>query len=204
MLITKLEEIEKGKIKVFIDEEYQFLLFQKEVKEYHLKENDLISETLVNDIIENVIKRRAKQKALALLKVMDRTEQELIYKLKQAHFTDTIIEAAIYYVKTYHYIDDSRYAANYIRAKMNSKSKRQLQTELIKKGIEKEIMEKAFLDEYNDEDSAIQKAIQKKNVDIMSLSKEEKLKLSSYLYRKGFKLDLIRKYVGEYGEDNII
>lgn len=198
MIVTKLEELSKGKVKVYIDGEYHFLLYHKDIKIYKLQENELILEKVYEDIIQDTVLRRAKQKAMAILKYMDRTEQELKQKLKQAEYTDTIIESAIEYVKMFHYLDDERYAANYIRYKKSTKSKRQLQTELMQKGIRKEFIEQAFDDEYDDEDIAIQKAIAKKTLDIESLSQEEKMKLASSLYRKGFKMDVIQKYMKIY------
>lgn len=203
MIVTKLEELGKGKVKVYIDEEYHFILYQKDLRIYGIKENEIISDAVYNDIIKNTVLRRAKQKALAILKVMDRTEKELILKLKQADYTDEIISAVIEYMKSYHYIDDAKYAANYIYCKKNSKSRRQLQTDLMQKGIEKEQMEEAFLQEYDDEETAIKKAIYKKNKDIETMTKEDKLKLSAYLYRKGFSMDIIRKYVDGGNIDNI-
>lgn len=202
MIITKLEEAAKGKINIYIDEEYQFFLYWKEVKLYHLKENDIISDETFNDIMTNTVLKRAKQKALNILKVMDRTEQELINKLKQAQYTDSIIPIAVQYVKDYHYIDDSRYAANFIKNKMNNKSRRQIEFELIQKGITKDIIVEAFSQEYNDEDKAIKNAILKKNADISTMSREEKIKLSAFLYRKGFKMDKIKRYVNDCNLDD--
>ena len=126
---------------------------------------------------------------------MDRTEQELILKLKQADYTDNIISDVITYIKKYHYIDDLRYAINYIRSKKDTKSKRQIYGELIQKGVTKENIEQAFCEEYEDEDTALQKAIKKKTNDINNLPEEEKVKLISSLYRKGFQLDSIKKYI---------
>ncbi|GAA4653376.1 hypothetical protein GCM10023142_05140 [Anaerocolumna aminovalerica] len=198
MIVTKLEELEKAKVKVYIDGEFHFLLYRKDIKIYKLQENEQISDKVYEEIIENTVLRRAKQKAMAILKYMDRSEQELRQKLKQADYTETIIEAAIEYVKKFHYLDDERYAMNYIRFKKNTKSKRQLQTELSQKGIRKEYIDLAFQEEYDDEELAIQKAVSKKTSDVDSLSQEEKMKLASSLYRKGFKMDLIQKYTKIY------
>ncbi|WP_313132167.1 regulatory protein RecX [Anaerocolumna sp.] len=198
MIVTKLEGLTKGKVKVYIDGEYHFLLYLEDIRVYKLQEDEPISEKVYTEIIENTVLRRAKQKAMAILKYMDRTEQELRQKLKQADYTETIIESAIDYVKKFHYLDDERYAMNYIRFKKNTKSKRQLQTELSQKGIRKEYIELAFEEEYDDEELAIQKAVAKKTTDIDSLSQEEKMKLASSLYRKGFKMDLIQKYTKIY------
>ncbi len=198
MIVTKLEELTKGKVKVYIDGEYHFLLYRKDINTYKLQENEMIQEKVYEEIIQDTVLRRAKQKAMAILKYMDRTEQELRQKLKQAEYTESITESAIEYVKMFHYLDDKRFAANYIRYKKDTKSKRQLQTELMQKGIRKEFIEQAFEEEYDDEDLAIQKAIAKKTMDIDSLSQEEKMKLASSLYRKGFKMDKIQKYIKIY------
>jgi len=198
MIVTKLEELKKEKIKVYIDGEYHFLLYRKDVNAYKLHENEPISKDIYTDIIENIVLPRAKQKALAILKYMDRTEQELRQKLMQEQYTEDIIELAIEYVNSYHYLDDKRYACNYIRYKKDSKSKRQLQMELSQKGFCKEYIEQAFEEEYDDENIAIQKAIAKKTLDVDSLSQKEKMKLANSLYRKGFKMDLIQKYLQIY------
>lgn len=195
MIVTKLEEIDKGKVKVYIDNEFHFCLYRKDLMVYQLGEKDVISDLVYQDIYINVILRRAKQKALAILKYMDRTEQELILKLKQADYTDNIISDVITYIKKYHYIDDLRYAISYIRSKKDTKSKRQIYGELIQKGVTKENIEQAFCEEYEDEDTALQKAIKKKTHDINNLPEEEKVKLISSLYRKGFQLDSIKKYI---------
>lgn len=201
MLVTRLEELNKGKVKVYIEGEYHFLLYKKDINTYKLCENENISEEVYQDIKINTVFRRAKQKALAILKYMDRTEQELYWKLRQAEYTDEIIYATIDYVKAYHYIDDERYVRNYIEYKKSSKSKRQIEMELAQKGISKDYMEHAFADQYSGEEEAIKKAISKKTKNVENLSYEEKLKLVNFLYRKGFKMDLINKsinYVENY------
>lgn len=203
MVITKLEELGKAKVKVYIDGEYHFLLYQKDIRIHGLKENESISNAVYEDIIVNTVIRRAKQKALYILKTMDRTEQELTAKLKQAYYTEEVISKVIEFMKSYHYIDDARYATNYVYHKKNSKSKRQIQIELTQKGIDKELIEEAFSQEYEDEEAAIQKAIHKKCKDLNHMTKEEKLKLSMFLYRKGFQMDLIKKHVNERDLENI-
>lgn len=195
MLVTKLEELNKGKVKIYIEGEYHFLLYKKDVNTYKLRENKIISDEVYQDIKINTVFRRAKQKALAILKYMDRTEQELYWKLRQAEYTDEIINATIEYVKAYHYIDDERYVLNYIECKKLSKSKRQIEMELARKGISKDNISHAFIEQYVGEEEAIKKAISKKTKNSENLSYEEKLKLVNYLYRKGFKMDLINKSI---------
>lgn len=195
MIITKFEELGKGKVKVYIDEEFHFILYHKDISIHHLNENDFISDVVYNDIEVNTVLRRAKQKALAILKFMNRTEYELVNKLKQADYTDKIIDSVINYVKAYHYIDDIGYAHDYVRCKKDTKSKRQLQMELMQKGIEKDKIEQAILEEYDNETLAIKKAIEKKCKNLDNLTPEDKMKISAYLYRKGYQLDLIKQHL---------
>jgi regulatory protein len=192
MIVTKLELKEKGKVKVYIDGEYHFSLYLKDIKTYHIEEGISISKEIYQDIVKSVL-YRAKQKAMSILKYMDRTEQELKFKLKKADYSDEIIHAAIDYVKSYHYLDDERYAKNYIDYRKSSKSKRQLEMELMNKGISKRIIEQVIEEDYSGEEDAIKKVIFKKTKNNDIQSKEDKLKLANYLYNKGFSMDLIKK-----------
>lgn len=211
MRISKLEVVEKIKTKVYIDEEYHFLLYPQDMRLYKLEEGMELTDEEYKKIIKDTVLRRGKQKALTLLEHMDRTEYELILKLKISGYSQSIIDTIIAYVKSYHYIDDARYASQYIRYKKESKSKKQIQMELMQKGIASNFIEIAmdeeyFSEEYFDgkeeledgpEDIAIKKAIYKKikekNID--ELDEKERTKLMGYLYRKGFSTDLIRKHM---------
>ena len=63
--------------------------------------------------------KRAKHRALYLLERADRTEQELRSKLEKTYEPE-IVEEAIAYVRQYHYIDDKRYAVNYLGSRGKS------------------------------------------------------------------------------------
>lgn len=208
MIITDMVEINVGTSKkktayqIYIDGIYQFLLFSQDIRQYGLGVGKEIDKNLFEKIIEDTVYRRAKQKALAILKHMDRTEKELRIKLSQAYYAETIIDQTIEYLKDLNYLNDERYAANYIRTKKHIKSKLALKSLLIQKGINKNLLEEIFYKEYEGESEdndpemiAIAKAISKKYNDLSSLTWEEKQKLISSLYRKGFDLDKVHKYI---------
>lgn len=208
MVITEIEEIiigyskKKTAFKIYIDNNYEFLLYYQDIKIYKLTVGIEISSDLYDRIIEDTVFRRAKQKALAILKYMDRTEKELYTKLKDAYYTSDIITRTIEFLKDYHYLDDERYASNYINYKKTSQSKFTLKSKLMQKGINKDVLEKIIDIEYNfstdnsdPEMLAINKAILKKCKDTSNLAWEEKQKLISSLYRKGFDVDKIRKCI---------
>lgn len=194
MIITRLEDTGKNKVKVYLDDRYRFTLYDREIKKYGLMEEGNMAETLLNELYNTAIKR-AKQKAMALLKHMDRTEAELKRKLEMAGFSGDIIQEAIAYVTSYHYIDDLRYASSYVRLRKSSKSKRQIIGELQQKGISGIDIQEALSSEYDSEEEAIQREINKKFSDVKSLTREERQKIAAKLYRKGYGMDLIRHYM---------
>ena len=195
MIVTKLEKVDSKKTKVFLDEEYAFVLYPQDLRIYKLEEDMEMSEELYHQIMKETIIRRAKQKAMALLKRADRTEWELRLKLKQSEYPESAIEEAISYVMKYGYVNDERYLENYVFYKKGSKSIRVMELELQQRGLSKEqIRDQLEKEEVSDEE-AIQKAIRKKTGTKTELSYEETQKVAAYLYRKGFREEDIRKYL---------
>ena len=89
----------------------------------------------------------ATRKAMRLLEHMDRTEKGLRDKLRQSGFSPDAVDAALAYVQSYGYIDDSRYARTYIAYRMDSKSRQKIIQELIGKGVDKETAVAAWEEE---------------------------------------------------------
>ena len=138
--------------------------------------------------------KKAKHRALYLLERMDRTEQELRNKLAK-NYEPEIVEEALEYVKKYHYIDDLRYAKNYIIYKGQVKSRKQIEQELIlKKGVSREFVRQAFDEsELEDECRLIRRWMEKKKFDPETADRQGIQKMYLFLARKGFKTEDIRK-----------
>ncbi|MEG2441438.1 MAG: regulatory protein RecX, partial [Acetivibrio sp.] len=166
MTITGLEKGYRKQVRIYIDEEYVFSLYENEIKRYQLEKDLEIEEELYQQILEETIFKRGKQKAMNLLERMDYTEGELRSKLKQGGFPMEIIERVIAYIHSYHYLNDQRYVENYILYKKNSKSIRQMKMELKQKGVDPELIEEHFEEQKVSDVMAIQKAISKKTKDV--------------------------------------
>lgn len=209
MRIVKIEELDKVRRKVYLEEGQFFWLYRKDILEYDLKENSDIEEELYELILKEKVLLYAKKKVLELLERMDRTEQELKNKLLLRNFPSDIIDEAILYAKQFHYVDDLRYAIHFIQAKSSVKSKKQICYMLYQKGIAKECIEQAYqefmagdlsdcsehedeLKNLNPEIAAIHKIINRKGKPIKELTREELQKLTASLYRKGFSNESIR------------
>lgn len=195
MMVNSLERGRGQKVYVHLEDGSRFLLYTGDIRRYHLKEGEDLSEELLERIMEETIYRRARQKALAVLKRADQSESELRRKLLQAEYPPEIVERTIEYVYSYHYLDDERYAGNYIRYKSSSKSQRQIINELRCKGVKKEDILSAMEENPADDTEAIRRAVQKKTKDVDSLSYAEKQKIAAYLYRKGFREEDIRREI---------
>lgn len=195
MIITQIEQLDQKKRKVYIDGEFSFLLYSNEIRSYRLEEGEPIESSTYEEL-EKVVIKRAKLKVMDLLKRSDKTESELRMKLKQGYFPSEAIELAIEYVKSYGYLNDERYALNYIRMKKNSKSKNAIIYELSIKGISKEVinlyMEEEF--SYEDEEEAIKKLIYKKTKNPEELPIEKKQKIIASICRKGFSYEKVKKF----------
>lgn len=198
MYITDIEQIDKKRFRIYIEEEYLLLLYITDLRKYKLEVNQVISKEEYLEIYNEVVLRRAKLKAMLLLKSRDYTQKELRMKLVRYYYPDQAVDDALSYVMSYGYIDDERYAKNYVRYKMNVKSRRQIEYALMQKGLDKYLIEQAFDEEYGTESHAIENAIRKKIGSlerIEELSKEDRQKIGAYLFRKGFSWDEIQSYM---------
>lgn len=121
---------------------------------------------------------------------MDRTEAQLLEKLMEAGFSREIADQAMAYVRSFGYLNDARYARNYIESRMGRKSRRQLEQELeFQKGVSKELIRSAYEElEPVDEREAIRRALQKKRRSSPQCDESQRQKLIASLLRKGFDL----------------
>ncbi|MBQ7077650.1 MAG: regulatory protein RecX [Lachnospiraceae bacterium] len=147
------------------------------------------------DSEEEMIKG-AKKRALKILERKDRTKKELIDKLTEDGFPSSVIDIAIKYVESYHYIDDLRYAGNYIRFHQHEKGKFALRTYLKNKGVTDEVIAAAMEETYEeDKKEVIEALLNKKHYDKETADIKTKQKITGFLLRRGFSMDEIRKYL---------
>jgi regulatory protein len=115
--------------------------------------------------------------------------------LKEAFYPDDAIEFAVNYCKDKHYIDDLDYAVRYISIKSEKDPIRMMEKKLRERGIERDILEKAFQEAEISEDTAVENRIKKKYGDITGISFEEKQKLIRKLMSAGFSYDAVKAAV---------
>lgn len=199
-IITQIDELDKKRCKIYIDQEYAFTIYKGELKEYKLRENYPIEDKVYQIIKTEILPKRAKKRCLNLLQKRPYTERKLREKLEEGYYTEDIIEDAIGYVKSFHYIDDYEYACQYIFCHKESESRKKIEEKLMIKGIKRDVLQKAFTDSYFDEKEAMEiemeqakKILQKKKYDHENTDWKEKQKIYGFLVRKGISPSVIKK-----------
>ena len=95
MLVTQVTELSKSRSKVYIDQEFAFVLYKGELRLYHIKEGQQLSEEDHRTIMQEVLPKRAKLRAMNLLQGREYTTAQLRTKLQQGFYPAEIIEQAI-------------------------------------------------------------------------------------------------------------
>lgn len=194
MIITAISPLDhgKGKAQVSFDEKEALILYISEIKKLGMEEQMFVSEELYHRLFYEIVGKRAIKRAMYLLEKMDRTEQQLRKKLLEGGYPNELVEEAIAYVKSYHYIDDERYARTFIRLNQDRRSIGRMKMDLFAKGISSDTIDRAINEEYETlPETLIQKLIEKKNFDSDTATRQETAKMYQYLFRKGFSRDEI-------------
>lgn len=204
MIISDILELDKKRSKVFIDGEFAFVMYKGEFRDYGIKLEAEISDETYESIISVLLPKRATKRAMNLLQKRDYTEAKLREKLSEGLYPQEAIDAAIEYVKSYHYLDDERYARDYITYHMPTKSKNRIVQDLSNKGIKKDILIPILEELYEEEDldpetSQIEALLQKKHYS-KDLDYKEQQKIIAFLLRRGFSLDKVKRVINSVSE----
>lgn len=193
MKITKVKKAKKRKNRyhIYIDEEYrfscsgEFLAEKRLLKDSELDKEEL--ETILNDLywddtrdyLVNIIARK------------DYTERELRTKLIERKTPGDIINRAMEYLIERGFIDEERFLVDYLMylKKKRKYSRREIEQKVFKKGFSKDVMKniKSLLADYNS--SAVIESLTQKQIK----RNREKEKIFSYLLRKGFDYEEVKK-----------
>ena len=199
MIITRLENFEKNKVKIFVDDllddeiiyvkdnGYFCFLYKTEIYKYKLKVGSEINKELLNKILDN-LKSRTNNKCEAILSRNNQTKKSLYDKLILKGYNPFFIDLSIQKMEEYGYINDYQFATDYFENNKNKKSLKIIKQTLLYKGIPNEILEDIIDEDFN-QDDIVQSLINKKlkGRDWDALDYKEKSKIKSYIYSKGYK-----------------
>lgn len=186
--VTECESLGKGKLRIRFDNGVELSLYRSEARQFKLSEDAAIEEEDYRKLLDEVVAKRATKRAMHLLERMDRTEHQLREKLRAGGYPEECIDAAVEYVKRYHYIDDLRYACTFVRLSQERLSRLQIKMKLSQKGISKELIEQALEEEYEAQElEQIYRLLEKRGYVAENADEKEFRRTYQFLMRRGFK-----------------
>ena len=208
MIINEIQEFSKTKCKLIFEDFSAIVLYKKDLKRYSLSEGTEVSDKQMKLLMEEILPYRAKSRCMKLLQSKDYTETEIRGKLHMDGYPEAVIEIAVAYLYSFHYLDDARYAEAYYRSRCLKKSRKQIIIELQQKGIDKELifdtLERVCSDApEEDELQCISKLLIKKKYSDCEADLTEREKMKAYLFRKGFQIDNINNCMSKFDWKNM-
>ncbi len=192
--IQELRKLSGGRYLVVFEDGSCFPLYAKELDAFSIREGGTLSEEDFEKIQGELLTKRAKLCAMHFLQRMDRTEQQLRKKLETLFYPADVVETAVSYVKSYHYIDDVRYAVSFMEYRREEKSVRRMEQELLQKGISKETFREALAQiETPDEEQQIRRWLDKKHYASVCQDQKERERIYRFLLRKGYSSSAVRR-----------
>ena len=181
MIVKAVVPVDKRKCKVFLEGDFAFVLYKSEAARFHIEEgNDLPAKTY-EMIEEEILLKRARDRALYLLQSQGRTQAEMIKKLKDDGYPQSVTERVLSFLQEYHFIDDNAYTENYIHVNKGRKSKRQITYELQQKGVDRDQIRQMLEENPVDEEETVRALLKKKTGGRIPEDKKEIQKLAAFL-----------------------
>ena len=200
MIVKAVVPVDKRKCKVFLEGDFAFVLYKSEAARFHIEEgNDLPAKTY-EMIEEEILLKRARDRALYLLQSQGRTQAEMIKKLKDDGYSQSVTERVLSFLQEYHFIDDNAYTENYIHVNKGRKSKRQITYELQQKGVDRDQIRQMLEENPVDEEETVRSLLKKKTGGRIPEDKKEIQKLAAFLGRKGFSFEVISRVLRDVAD----
>lgn len=200
MIVKAVVPVDKRKCKVFLEGDFAFVLYKSEAARFHIEEgNDLPAKTY-EMIEEEILLKRARDRALYLLQSQGRTQAEMIKKLKDDGYSQSVTERVLSFLQEYHFIDDNAYTENYIHVNKGRKSKRQITYELQQKGVDRDQIRQMLEENPVDEEETVRALLKKKTGGRIPEDKKEIQKPAAFLGRKGFSFEVISRVLRDVAD----
>lgn len=217
MKVTKLvsQKRDPSRVNVYIDGEFSFGISLDSLAKYNIYVGMELEDDFLSKVFLHELKKRFLQRSSEYISRSPRTElqisryiKNIIMKKKGVWYSELskeeeekILEHVISKLKKYGYIDDSHFAEQFIQSRLKSRPRGSgvIMSELISKGVSRDIAEDKVKELVQDEYALLCRVYEKKYKDQKITSMDNKK--ISYLFRKGFSWDLIEKLINNESEE---
>lgn len=195
--VTKIEkQTKRDRYNIYLDGFYSLSLAAKVLNDTFIKKGDKLTSRDIEKAKQADIFSKAFDNALNILSYRSHTQKEISAKLSKK-FDLQIVNKVIQKLKTINLINDKNFTERYVE--QSKKGKKLIKLELLKKGVDKDLIEKHL--ENKDEELELKNASKIADRVLKKYEKSEKIiqkkKLYEALIRKGFSYDTYKKIILE-------
>ena len=196
-IVTSVKKLKRNLYKVGFNEEFMLNMSDETLASNNIKTGKIFDKISFDEIIRADGIKRAKSRGLEILSRSSKSRQQVLSTLKREGFSEEAIEASLDFLDQYSFIDDEKLANNIATTKVSARkwSKRQLDSALRQKGIEKKDIEAAVgkVDDDTELENAVYLAAKKYRSLSSKSEDEKKKKIIQSLSYKGFSYEIIKK-----------
>lgn len=189
----KPQEKRKNRASIFLDGSFAFGVSENIVADFGLYAGKELGQKDLETIKDAENLGKAMEKAYRLISFRQRSAKEITERLGEK-FEKATVEKALTKLKDYGYLNDKAFAESWVEERKVKKGKKALYFELLKKGINKEIIEEVLMNlDVEEEVKNATEAIKKKKTYLNLPEPERRQKITAFLARRGYSYDVIKK-----------
>ena len=214
MKITKIEKQKRRQnfYSLFLDGKYAFHLYKDVLFDLKWKIGQEVNQQEIKRVTRLEQLKEARDYAFLLLSYRGRSCQEITERLLRKKYEREIIQEVVEELKRLHYLDDRAFAIEWVESRLREKrGKVLIRRELLKKGIEKEVIDDSISESFekiaSNEDELAWQAIERKIPRYQKLEKSKAYRrIKDFLIRRGFSIDTtentLNKFFQNYRKDS--
>ena len=197
----KIQKRNPNRINVYLDGEYAFPVAR--IVGAWLQIGQVLTDEKIATLRAEDSKEVAFQRALNFLSYRPRSESEVLRKLTEIGFDETVIAETIERLRRANLISDTQFAKDWVenRSTFRPRGRRILAMELRQKGVADDVIQEALDGTVDEDELAYQAAVRKSSrwADLEYAAFRERL--SAYLMRRGFSYGTISNLVQRVWSD---
>ena len=209
MRIERVLKKDEKNVTLILDNNEKLYLSYEVYLKSGLRKNEEISDSRFSALIEENQSFHIKQKAFRLLGRRQHSAFELKLKLKQKGYNEQLISRVINQLRNSNYLNDYEFAKTFAEENIKNKlwGQRKVEAELIKKGVDREIISQIVNEKFSDSDqidNALELARKKYKslLDRNTNTEKIKSKLITFLLSRGYNYDTVKRVVDTIIEKN--
>ena len=201
MQITGIEFQKRhdDRVNLYVDDEFYAGVSVELILKEQLKKGMEISKEELDQIILEDEKGSAFNKAVKYLSSTLKTEKQIKEYLKKKAYNPSTIEYVLDKLKEYKYLDDENYSRSFVLTYSNKYGKLKLISALKSKGVSDRIIDSVFSEDLELESNI--RPIAEKYLKNKEKNPQTYMKLSRFLYSRGYEFDEINRLINELKKD---